>query len=289
MDIQTLKNFLVLAETLNFTRASEKIAIVQPALSRQIQLLEEEVGATLLKRTNRKVELTEAGFYFLKEINQILHRLEGVKNRTAEIHRGEAGEIKIGHSSSAMHSILPAILVKSKWLFPNLKTLLIEETNRLQVLMLLNRDIDIGFGPNLNTPAEIVKKMVYSENFSLILPENHPISTESYEGLAQFSEENFIIPPLHEGIGYVESLHQLCQNHGFTPKVIHETANSGSVLRLIEAGVGVTIEPTSTLNGYKLNVKSIELKNETIKAEMFLIYLKEREAELYSIFKVLET
>ena len=69
MDVQQLQNFLVLCNTLNFRKAAEQINIVQPALSRQIQLLEEETGALLFNRSKRAVTLTEAGTFFQKEMN----------------------------------------------------------------------------------------------------------------------------------------------------------------------------------------------------------------------------
>ena len=117
MDIQQLKNFLALADTLNFRKAAEQINIVQPALSRQIQLLENEVGALLFNRTNRTVSLTAAGIFLQKEATRILHDLDKTIVRTAQLHNGEAGEIKLAHSSSAMNTVVPSFLikVKDKW------------------------------------------------------------------------------------------------------------------------------------------------------------------------------
>src|SRR5450432_2815556 len=103
MGIQQIKNFLVLCDTLNFRKAAAQINIVQPALSRQIQLLENEVGALLFNRSSRAVTLTEAGIYFQREANRILMDLDKTITYTAQIHKGEAGEIKITHASSAMN------------------------------------------------------------------------------------------------------------------------------------------------------------------------------------------
>src|ERR1700744_2527466 len=100
MDIRQLKNFLVLCDTLNYRKAAEQINIVQPALSRQIQLLESEIGATLFDRNNRTVTMTEAGLFFQKEADRILQDLGKTITRTAQVHHGEAGEIRITHSSS---------------------------------------------------------------------------------------------------------------------------------------------------------------------------------------------
>ena len=199
MDIQQLKNFLVLCETLNYREASERINIVQPALSRQIQQLEEKVGAVLFDRNKRNVNLTDAGSHFRIECDRIVHDFEKAVSKTAQIHRGEAGEIRIGHSSSAMQTILPSFLVKVKSILPDIKTNLEETANRQLVEMLLNRKADIGFAPNLLPPSDIQSKLIYEENFVVLLPKNHPISVDNFTDLSVFANENFILPPLAVG------------------------------------------------------------------------------------------
>jgi DNA-binding transcriptional LysR family regulator len=84
MDIQQIKNFLILCTTLNFRKAAEQINIVQPALSRQIQLLEKEMGVLLLNRNKRTVALTEAGMFFQKEATRILQDL--AKTNQQQLH-----------------------------------------------------------------------------------------------------------------------------------------------------------------------------------------------------------
>src|ERR1700712_4029881 len=121
MDIQQLKNFLTLCDTLNFRKAAEQINIVQPALSRQIQLLEQEIGATLFNRTKRAVALTVAGNFFRQETTRIMHDLDKTILYTAQWHNGEAGEIRLTHSSSAMNKVVPSFLVKVKDKWPGLK------------------------------------------------------------------------------------------------------------------------------------------------------------------------
>ena len=286
MDIQQIKNFLILSKTLNFREASEQISIVQPALSRQIQQLEEQVGALLFKRDKRNVNLTEAGHFFRAECDRIIHELEKTIHRTGQLHRGEAGEITIGHSSSAMQSILPTFLLNIKQELPNVKTNLMEISNRLLIEMLFNREVDIGFAPNLSPPPEVQETTIYEEDFVLLLPENHPISEENFVNLSQFAHENFILPPLSVGYGYVENIYQICSQHGFFPKIVHESAHSMSVQRLVEAGLGISIEPLSSVRGLNINIKLILLKNIPQKAQMKMLWLKERTQDLEKVLKI---
>ncbi|MEP7166259.1 MAG: LysR substrate-binding domain-containing protein [Ferruginibacter sp.] len=280
MDLQQLKNFQVLCDTLNFRKAAAQINIVQPALSRQIQLLENELGALLFNRSSRTVTLTEAGIFFQKESRRILQDINKTIIKTAELHHGEAGEIKVTHASSAMNTVVPGFLVKVKHTWPNLKTTVQEASNFQQIEMLLARKTDIGIAPNIMIPAQVSSKILYKENFVLILPIDHPLSKKKLTDLSVLKNETFILPQLSTGIGYVETILQICQDYGFKPTVAHESAHSTGVLRLVEAGLGISIEPISSVKDVKMNVKLVELKHIPQKAAMTVFWLREREEEL---------
>jgi DNA-binding transcriptional LysR family regulator len=280
MDIRQIKNFLLLCETLNFRKASEQINIVQPALTKQIQLLEKEVGALLFDRSKRSVTLTVAGIFFQKEANRILEDLHKTIDRTAQLHTGEAGEIKVTHASSAMNTVVPPFLVRVKHKWPNLKTTVQETSNAQQLEMMLMRKTDIGIAPNILVPPEVNSKILYRENFALLLPNNHPLAKKKFTDLSVLRSETFILPQVATGIGYVEKILQICHAFGFKPKVAHESAHSMGVLRLVEAGLGISIEPVSSVRGVDMNIKLIELTNLPQKVEMILFWLREREEEL---------
>ncbi|MER0441846.1 LysR family transcriptional regulator [Emticicia sp. W12TSBA100-4] len=288
MDFRTIEHFLKLSETLNFRKAADEIYIAQPALSRQIMALEEELGVVLFDRNKRNVALTTAGEYFKEECERILEDFERVKQRTFQIHKGEGGEIKIAHSSSSMQFLLPNILAKIQAEMPLMKTNLNETTNLYGINALINRTIDVAFGPNMIVPKELNARTIYVENFVIILPQNHHLDTTNFESLAQLADENFILPPRSESSGYVESLEALCQSYGFIPKVAYQSGNSNTVLRLVEAGLGISIEPKSALSGQNMNVKFIELNNISLKSSMLMLWLRGREKELKPFFEIVE-
>lgn len=288
MDFRTIEHFLKLSETLNFRKAADEIYIAQPALSRQIMALEEELGVVLFDRNKRNVALTTAGEYFKEECERILEDFERVKQRTFQIHKGEGGEIKIAHSSSSMQFLLPNILAKIQAEMPLMKTNLNETTNIYGINALINRTIDVAFGPNMIVPKELNTRTIYVENFVILLPQNHWLDENNFESLAQLADENFILPPRNESSGYVESLEALCQSYGFIPKVAYQSGNSNTVLRLVEAGVGISIEPKSALSGQNMNVKFIELNNISLKASMLMVWLRGREKDLKPFFEIVD-
>jgi DNA-binding transcriptional LysR family regulator len=288
MDLKTLENFLVLSEKLNYRKSAEEIYIAQPALSRQIMVLEEEINVKLFERNKRNVSLTAAGKYFKEESRRIIDDFDRVKQKALQIHTGRSAEIKIAHSSSSMQFLLPNILSSIQIKLPLFKTSLLETTNIFEINALLNRTIDVGFGPNILVPNELSTKTLYAENFVVILPENHELSTQNFDSIAQLSGENFILPPREESSGYVESIEAMCQAHGFIPKVAYQSGNSNTVLRLVEAGIGVSIEPKSALMGQNMNIKFIELKNTGIQSEMRMVWLNGREKELELFFDIVD-
>ena len=179
-----------------------------------------------------------------------------------------------------MNTVLPSFLVNVKAAWPNLKTVVEEASNYQQIEMMLARKTDLGLAPNIILPPEVNAKILYKENFVLILPGNHRLSKRKFTSLAVLKNETFILPQLSTGIGYVETILQCCQDAGFKPTVAHESAHAAGVIRLVEAGLGVSIEPISSVRGTSMNIKSIELKNLAQKAIMKLFWLRERETEL---------
>ncbi|MGE8423956.1 MAG: LysR family transcriptional regulator, partial [Sphingobacterium siyangense] len=110
MEIRHLIYFKTVAEELHFGRAAERLFMSQPPLSRQIKDLEDELGVILFFRTNKRVELTEAGKYFLEEVVEILQNIEHSKTITKQIHNNISGEFKLGYISSTPKKMLATVL-----------------------------------------------------------------------------------------------------------------------------------------------------------------------------------
>ncbi|MGR3809075.1 LysR family transcriptional regulator [Jiulongibacter sp. NS-SX5] len=286
MNIEQLKNFVILTRTLNFRSAAEKTYIAQPALSRQIQNLEEELNAVLFDRSKRQIVLTDAGIYFKGEIVRILRDIEKVSEKTKQIHKGEAGSISIGHASSAMHSIIPPLLLEIKKRYPNLSVSLLEGSNGFILEKLKTNEVDFGFLPNALIPEGYETVEVYRENYFLILPQNHRLNRNTFTNLTECRDEDWILHP-QEGYGYMERILQIINEFGYQPRIVHRSPNTSSVLRMVAAGLGITMMGKSTLKGFKLNLKTIELKNLEHQLDMKLVLRKDRKAELDNYYTVI--
>ena len=279
MDQYILQNFLTLANTLNYTKAAEELHIVQPALSKQIQNLETRLGFKLFHRTNRNVSLSKAGEYFKHEAQRLLTDYQQVVQKGRSIELGTAGSLHLAHSSTSMHRYLPHLLASFKVHSPDLNIILTEASNKIIVDLLTTREADIGFCPNVRIPEGFASHILYQENFVLISPQNMFIDLSNPSLLR---DHYFILPPRNVAMGYVDSVYKVCETLGFEPKIYFESANTNTVLRMVEAGLGLSIEPQSSLLGYNLNLGVHTIPSEAGMAKTQLIYLKDRQSELQS-------
>ena len=277
MDIHVLQNFLKVAQTLHFTRASQDAFIAQPALSRQIQHLEDTLGVKLFRRNKRNVELTEAGLYFKEEVVRLLDHWNYMKERTIQIHKGQVGDIRIGYTHSFMQSFLPQILRNLSQELPGIRTIMHELTNLEQVRELKKKELELGFATNPDQEESICGKVLATDNFVVVLPADHPVNEENYPGFSVFADESFILPPKANSHRYVATIEAICADAGVAPRIVHETPFASTGIRLVEAGMGITIEPKSGLRNHPPGVKCIELKDIPQKAELTMLWHKDLE------------
>lgn len=144
MELRHLKYFLAVAEELNFTKAAEKLFISQPPLSRQIMELEEEIEARLFIRNNKKVELTEAGKYFEKEVKALFQNLERITIKTKKIAENVSGEFRIAYISSIYSSVISELIKHLKDQFPYVNFKLFEVSTTKQIDALEQGKIELG-------------------------------------------------------------------------------------------------------------------------------------------------
>jgi DNA-binding transcriptional LysR family regulator len=272
VDFRQLRYFLMLAEELHFGRAAEKLFIVQPALTKQIKGLEEDLKVTLFKRNKRKVALTSAGKYFQTEVQQLVDKLDRVKTQTRMVQEGSKGELRIGYVGSCIHTFLPDLLTLLHEQTPHIQTYLNEMTSSSQRIAIENGDLDIAFLRNPLPNQALGQHLVFSETFSLILPEQHPIDGQNFKGIEQLRDEKFILPPKNDGELYYQLQLGICEKAGFTPTIAHETVHGHTVLNLVDHGLGITFLPSSFQHVTTANVRFIELRDIPQRAEITAVW-----------------
>ncbi|EOZ99314.1 als operon regulatory protein AlsR, putative [Indibacter alkaliphilus LW1] len=288
IELRHLEYFRAVAEELNFGRAAERLFISQPGLSRQIKQMEEILEVQLFERTKRKVELTAAGQFLKAEVDYIFNHLELTKTQIKEIAAGNIGELRVGFLGSAAHTVIPELLVKISQTFPRIQTSLEELSNAMQIEMLEKDKLDLGFVRLARVPESLEMKMVHQDTFSVVLPLGHPLTEEGFKHVGQLKDENFILFSQDYSSIYYDKIMSICEDRGFSPRITHKSVHALTIFKLVEAGLGVAIVPTSLKQGYDLKVKFIEMDKIKQKTELYAVWKKgNRNAALGKVLRLI--
>lgn len=277
LEFRHLRYFLVLAEELHYRRASEQLYISQSALSQQIKQLEEILDIKLFNRTNKKVELSEAGRIFQQEARQVLKRLESSVQQLNLFKKGNTGQILIGFVASAMESILPKILKRFNEIYPNIEFQLDELSNKEQLKAIEQGELDIAFIRSNQISEEMAIQRVYMENFVLVLPKNHPMSKAKFQHIGQLKDDAFILFPNDKSQLYYQQILSLCADRGFSPKIAHRSIHAPTIFKLVANNMGISILPTSLADHNNPLLKYIEIDNVPQHTELFVAWRKDNE------------
>ena len=280
MELRHLKYFLAVAEELNFTKASEKLFISQPPLSRQIIELEEELQAKLFIRNNKKVELTEAGKYFEKEVKVLFQDLERISIKTKKISKNVSGEFRIAYSSSIYSSVISELIKHLKLQFPYVNFKLFEISTTKQIDALEQGKIEMGIIRSPIKSPKIQSHLWFQDGFSIVFNKNN-IQLKSEKEILNLKDETFVFFNKDYAPHYHEVLLELCAFYGFTPKIIHEANNINSIVQLVKNGLGISIVPSNVAkNNQDPEIGFIELKKVNLKTDVSIITSKGDDSEI---------
>ena len=246
MELKHLASFIAVAEQLSFVRAARQIHLSQPALTGQIQRLEEELGVTLLERNRRSVKLTDAGRVFLAEARLTLKAAEQAAERARSAARGEVGRLRIAFVSSAALEIVPELVLAFRKRHPGVRLELTSLRTVSQVKALLEETLDAGL---VRMPLEHPRlkiQAVHREPFVVVLPRDHPRARRKVR-LADLREESFIAYGRRWAPGFYDAVTGMCRAAGYSPRIVQETAEMYTTIALVAAGAGVAVLPRSVV------------------------------------------
>ncbi|WP_075350920.1 LysR family transcriptional regulator [Algoriphagus marinus] len=272
MEIRHLTYFKAVAEELNFRRAADRLFISQPGLSRQIRQLEEELQVRLFDRDQKSVSLTKAGSYLKEEVDFVLNHLDTIKGQLSQIQAGKIGELRIGFLGSASNQLIPRLVSRLNTHQPLISVNLEELSNSIQVEMVQNDRLDLGFVRLASVPEGLEMRKVSRDSFSLVVPKNHPIQKSDFVSMDQFKDESFVLFSSDYSNYYYEQIIGICRDAGFSPKIQHKSVHALTIFRLVENGLGVAIVPTSIQEGYETNVRFMEIPNISQFTELAIIW-----------------
>jgi DNA-binding transcriptional LysR family regulator len=247
MELRHLRYFVAVAEAENVSRAALKLHVSQPALSRQIRDLEEELGFPLLDRGARSVRLTEAGRVFLAEAGAVLQRVEAAVEAARAVAAGGRGELRIGYAPSLTARMLPPALRAFKAALPGVRLRLLDLSTEEMLAGLREGRLQIAFVVR-PTPA-MLRGFRFEElardPLCLALAPNHPLARRHAVTLAEAVREPLIAYSRKEYPEYHEFLAAVFDATKFKPRVAEEHDSVSSLIAAVEAGAGVAVVPQS--------------------------------------------
>ena len=277
IELRHIRAFVTVAHELHFRRAAQQLNMGQPALSRNIKWLEQEVGTPLLSRTTRSVNLTEAGRAFLAECEIALVHIAQAPILARQAVAGSIGHLAVAYNDFAISGKLPFFLERFRREYPGIHVKLFYLPTAQQKQAIIEGRIDVGFliGPFLG--REIESKLVSREDFFVVLPRGHPLADQSAIRLEQLSDESFVLGSEDSWEAYRPMLTEMCANAGFVPNIVQEASTSDGILGLVAAQLGVTIYPECVRTFQRENVVCVPLEGVDRKVDTLMAWSIKRE------------
>ena len=240
-ELGQLRCFVAVAEELHFRRAAARLNMTQPPLSRQIQLLEQELGFPLLLRSSRAVRLTPAGAVFLDQARNLLRMAEGAAQEALRVARGETGSLTIGFTAASSYSALPRLVALIRAGAPGIELNLREMVTGEQWTALRAGGIDLGL---LRPPAHDRPFLrLEREALLLALPRAHPLAGEEAVDPAVLDGQPLITYPPLEGRYLHDLVLSVLRLSGVAPGRVQHVSQTHSILALVSAGIGLALVP----------------------------------------------
>ena len=239
MELDQLRYFLRVAERGNFTRAAEDLLISQPALSRSIQKLEEELGQPVFERKTRSVSLTDAGLLLQTRAQQVLSILEDTKSEITD--DGESGRIRIGAIPTIAPFFLPDVLRQFSEEYPKATVIVQENTTDNLVKSCTQGEIDLAILA-LPIPAKYLEvEELFAEELFLVLPIDHPLAKKKTIRLSDVEPLPFVL--LDEAHCLSDNIISFCRQRSFQPVSVEKTSQLAMVQELVSLSHGVSMIP----------------------------------------------
>lgn len=245
MELRHLRYFVTVAEELNVSRASARLRISQPAVSRQLRDLEAELGVELFQRMKSGLKLTPAGESFLAHGRDVLRRAGDAVKQMAAFRPRAKETLTVGYIAPVLAGILTPALRRFMQKHSDTEVALREMPPGEQVKALREERIDLALIGNAcaEVEREFTVTVLSRTPFQAVLPDNHLLALRKRIALSELEGESFLGFAEETFPGRNAAICSTCQAAGFTPRFRHHVENLSALLALVAAGRGVTLAP----------------------------------------------
>ncbi len=288
MNFFHLEYFIVLAETLNYTNASEKLNITQPNLSKAIVNMEKQIDCKLFNRNKRDVSLTKAGEVFYNEIKKTMDCYENAIKKAREAEKGLFETLTIGFLGTAVVRLLPTILNEFYAKNPKVNVELIDYTYSPLVTALHQKEIDFAILPSneLSNNIRVKKRPLHADDMCVVVHKDHPFAKLDSISISELKDEPFVHMHPKASLRDCNLINSICSEANFVPNTVYESNSLFNMLMMVECRTGVTILARHMHHFATENVKFVKIQEYT---NFFDLICAWHEGDNPAIPKFLET
>jgi len=243
MDVRQLKHFLAVCEEMSFGRAAERANLSQPALSRQIQALEYEIGTTLFDRSAKTIRLTPAGQDYEQSVRVALRALEEAAQAARARAAGHTGELRVGIFGSAILDFIPQVISRFAENNPQVRVKLMAMDKDGQIDALRKRTLDLGFNRLVPDEPDIRVELVRTEPLVLAMRDDHPLAACASVDMGQILDLPLIVYPAGVRNSLVGRIQAMFADYQAAPLIAQEVPDPTTAIALAASGLGVCIVP----------------------------------------------
>jgi DNA-binding transcriptional LysR family regulator len=245
MDFRQLEMFRTVVEESTFSRAAERLRVSQSAISRQVKLLEEELGGRLLHRGARRVALTPAGELLLRTAHRVSRELEEATSQISDTQALRRGSLCIGGGMTVCMSVLPRVLKRYRKLYPQVDLRVMSGPSEALLRKIRAREVDMGLLtlPIVADDLEVVP--VLKEEMVVVTAPGHPLSRQRTVEAASLAKFPLIL--YESGSNTRRVLDEFFVAEGVPTRVAMETENVEIIKAMVGAGLGVTVIPFAAI------------------------------------------
>ena len=278
MELRQLQHFIAVAEERHFTRAAQRVNIVQSALSSSIRALEEELNSRLVMRNTRNVQLTPAGQALLERAREALRILDAGRDEVADIENLRSGTLSIG----SVHTLpsfldLPSLIARFHAANPGIEVRLRQSDTTTLIEHLRTGQLDLAFLPLLDAPDDIATGIVACEDLSVITPPNHPLAGRVDLALSDLADFPFV--DFEIGWGTRPLVDRSFAVANIQRRTIFDLTDLETVVDLVARGLGIALMPETIAEARCPRIATAELAGPAICWELVVAHLRSEKNE----------
>lgn len=275
----SIRVFLMVVEKKSFSKAAKALFLTQPAVSFQIQMLEDHYGTKLFDRVSRNIILTEAGELLCKYANEMNDMQGSLERDMQELNTTTVGRLKVGASATIGEYIAPSVLAEFKKRYPKV-SLSLEVANSDEIEMAIHdTSLDIGLveGPPIGKDLESIPFL--DDELVVVVSPEHPWS--ELESISVFELDRFPFISREKGSGTLAEIHSYMKKAGFSPNnlnVLMKLGSTKAIKTAVKSGIGFTIISRWAIKDELEDgsLAMVRIKEDKFKRQFRIVYHKKK-------------